>query len=181
MVGDNGRKSERRSSANVAGQFDSAQKLNSTEPGMFLTQSDMAPRTGASATRNGKHMPLLTPGHQRMINLNNSQAFSPGNHDITALDVQREREKIARFLNIKERNGRILADREYRITTRIKDIEKKAKEFEKRQKNERKVQVAQLNEKRDEWQERRQRVIINNEERDEMAWQDYRKTVAQSK
>jgi len=43
------------------------------------------------------------------------------------------------------------------------------------------VQVAQLNEKRDEWQERRQRVIINNEERDEMAWQDYRKTVAQSK
>ena len=64
--------------------------------------------------------------------MNNSQAISPGQTEVTALDVQREREKIARFLNIKERNGRILAERESRITNRIKDIEKKAKEFEKR-------------------------------------------------
>jgi len=46
--------------------------------------------------------------------------------------VQREREKIARFLNIKERNGRILAEREYRISNSIKAVEKKAKDFEKR-------------------------------------------------
>ena len=131
MLGGDDRRTPRRSSVNAMAQLASTNQLNS-DTGMFMTQPEVAPRTGASATRNGKHAPLLTPAHQRMINMNTSQAISPGQTEVTALDVQREREKIARFLNIKERNGRILAERESRITSRIKDIEKKAKEFEKR-------------------------------------------------
>lgn len=74
---------------------------------------------------------------------------------MTEADVQRERDKIARFYNIKERNGRVLAERESRISNRIKDMEKKQTDFEKRKKNERKMDVARHDEKRSEWQTKR--------------------------
>ena len=92
--------------------------MNSTAPGM-------APRTGALATRQHKMAPLLTPAHQRMINLNTSQAFPPAPEPVTQYDVDREKAKIARFINTKERSGQVLADREGRIEARLREMEKR--------------------------------------------------------
>ena len=50
------------------------------------------------------------------------------------MDIDREKEKIARYLRNKETQGNLLADREGRIEKRMKEMEKKAKEFEKREK-----------------------------------------------
>lgn len=161
----------------------------------FLTQPDQVPRTGASASRNGKMAPLLTPGVQRMTNMNQSQAFSPHNSSyaatgfagpnesvqVTADDVMREKEKIARFLNTKERNTRVLAERENRITNRIKEMEKKALAFEKRRKDERKMEFERLQERDEQWKERRKRVAEHKEELDNKAYGDYKKVVFQSK
>ena len=72
MLGGDGRRTPRRSSVNAMGGLGSTNQLNPVDQGLFLTQGEIAPRTGASATRNGKHAPLLTPGHQRMINMNTS-------------------------------------------------------------------------------------------------------------
>ena len=44
---------------------------------------------------------------------------------VSPLDIQREKEKIARFLHIKERSGMVLADRERRIEERLKKMEAK--------------------------------------------------------
>lgn len=70
------------------------------------------PRSGAQGTRNGKMGPLLTPAHQRMISLNASQALSPEKGAPTSaektyggFDFERERNKMARFLQTKERSG----------------------------------------------------------------------------
>lgn len=93
----------------------------------------------------------------------------------------REKEKIARFLNTKERNGRVLAERENRITNRIKEMEKKAMAFEKRRKNERKMEFERLQEREEQWKERRKRVVEHNIELDNKAYGDYKKVVFQSK
>ena len=64
------------------------------------------PRTGGSAFRKNMN-PLLSPGTQRINGLHNSQAFSPmnNNHEyVSPLDVQKEKEKITRFLHTKERS-----------------------------------------------------------------------------
>lgn len=76
--------------------------------------------------------PLLTQGHHRTMLLNQSSpiAINPA-REITEADLIREKEKISRYLNIKERNGRALAERENRIKSRIRDMEKKAIVFEK--------------------------------------------------
>ena len=76
-----------------------------------MTQPDNAtnnqgPKTGASAFRSGKNAPLLTPGHARMISINASQAFSPGKMSpFDSLDIDKEKNKISRFLDTKERSG----------------------------------------------------------------------------
>ena len=122
------------------------------------------PRTGAQATRSGKTGPLLTATHQRMISLNNSQAFSPGASitldqvPISMLDVEREKMKITRFLQTKERAGKNFADRESLIQKRMHETEKKAKDYEKRKRSEIKQRAEQLGEKKNEWCERRERV-----------------------
>ena len=106
--------------------------------------------------------PLITPGHQRMMTITNSQALAAGQtrnnfvtSEVTEADIQREREKISRFMNIKERNCRVLAEREKRINTRIMDMDKKQKEFEKRKKADRKMEADKANELRTVWLERR--------------------------
>ena len=127
--------------------------------------------------------------------MNQSQAFSPNSSSyqatgflgpfesvqVTADDVMREKEKIARYLNTKERNGRVLAERENRITNRIKEMEKKAMAFEKRRKNERKMEFERLQEREEQWKERRKRVAEHNIELDNKAYGDYKKVVFQSK
>ena len=44
---------------------------------------------------------------------------------LDSLDVEKERNKISRFMNTKERSGQVLAAREMRIEARIKEMEKK--------------------------------------------------------
>lgn len=69
-----------------------AQATRNTQNSFFMTQPDLAnfaaaghtpgkshgpgPRTVAQTFRPNK-APLLTPGHQRVMNLNNSQAIAP--------------------------------------------------------------------------------------------------------
>jgi len=78
--------------------------------------------------------------------------------EVTEADIQREREKISRFMDIKERNGRSLMERESRISKRLSDVEQKQKEFEKRKKADRKIEIDTLNQKRSLWMERRAKV-----------------------
>ena len=49
--------------------------------------------------------------------------------------------------------------RESRIENRLKELEKKQKEFEKKKLREKKLALAKLQEKHDEWSERRNKVI----------------------
>ena len=95
--------------------------------------------------RNANMGPLLTPAHARMTSVNASLIMSPaartqsvGGEPLSNLDIDREKTKIARFLNTKERSGQVLADRESRIAARLKEMESKQTAFEKRQKLERK-------------------------------------------
>lgn len=125
-------------------------------PAMKTTSNSMAPKTGAQATRSGRAAPLLTPGHQRVISLNISQANAPTLMNNTSiiepvqvsmLDVEREKMKIARFIKNKERAGQNFADRETLIQKRLEEMEKKSKDFDKRKKMERKKMEREMNEK----------------------------------
>ena len=91
------------------------------QPGETQQLPGQAPRTGASGFRNNKMGPLLTPNHQRMISMNNSQAFSPmtATDVVSPNDILKEKQKIARFLNTKERSGQVFAEREKRIEERL--------------------------------------------------------------
>ena len=51
--------------------------------------------------------------------------MSSGPEIVNAMDVQREREKIARFISTKERSGQVLAERERRIEERLRKMEAK--------------------------------------------------------
>ena len=66
---------------------------------------------------------------------------------IISLEVERERNKVARFLHTKERMGAMLATRENKIDERIKKMEKKQAEYEKRKRVERKMALERVNEK----------------------------------
>ena len=83
--------------------------------------------------------------------MNQSQAFSPMSakdiEPVSQLDIEREKRKIARYIHTKERSGQVLAARESRIEARIKDMEKKQKEFEKKKRVERKQVMSKVNEK----------------------------------
>ena len=65
-----------------------------------------------------------------MINMNTSQAFSPlcAADVVSPNDIMREKQKIARFLNTKERSGQVIAEREKRIEERLKKMEQKQKD-----------------------------------------------------
>ena len=150
-----GRTTPRHSSMNINNPNDAKQTRN-TGNAFYLTQGEVtnqAPKTGASAFRSGKMAPLLTPAHQRMMQLNQSQALSPGRNNgpmvtqLDQLDIERERNKISRFLNTKERSGQVLAARETRIEARLREMEKKQTLFEKRKKLENKHQMEKLKEK----------------------------------
>ena len=41
------------------------------------------------------------------------------------MDIEKEKMKIARYINTKERSGQVLAARQNRIEQRLKDMEKK--------------------------------------------------------
>jgi len=83
---------------------------------------------------------------------------SSGGEPLSSIDIDREKTKIARFLNTKERSGHVFAAREKRIESRIKEMEKKQKAFEKRKKVENKLNKTKVQEKQDEWFERRNKV-----------------------
>ena len=104
-----GRETPRHSSMNVREALDGGMNTRNKPSGFFMTQTEAAgsvPRTGAHGHRDRKMAPLLSPAHQRMVNVNASQAFSPGDSPgPISLELDHERSKIARFLNTKERSG----------------------------------------------------------------------------
>jgi hypothetical protein len=175
---DSGRTTPKHSSREVMPNSGNRNNNQNGSGGFFMTQPDRdlvsstmpspaAPRTGASAFRKSHMAPLLSHGHQRMVSMNNSQAqvFSPmsGISEIVSpLDIQREKEKIARFLHTKERSGMVLADRERRIEERLKKMETKQNEYEKRKRIERKHDLAKLNERKEDVYERQTKVRIHN-------------------
>lgn len=66
---------------------------------------------------------------------------------VSMLDIEREKMKIARFISNKQRAGQNFAIRETLIQKRLEKMEKKAKDFEKRKKMERKKLERELYEK----------------------------------
>ena len=140
------------------------------------------PRSGALGFRNNKIAPLLSPAQQRIVAVNQSQAFSPGSSpEPSTIELEKERSKITRFLKTKERSGQMFQARESRIETRLKELEKKQKEFEKKKQRERKQAMAKLQEKHEEWSERRNKVIEHRQEMENKAFSHYRKAVKASK
>ena len=63
------------------------------------------------------------------------------------MDIDREKNKIARFINIKERCGLRFLEREAKAEARLKVIETRLHEIEKRKKVERKAAALKLKEK----------------------------------
>lgn len=101
-----------------------------TKPaGFFMTQAETAqsvPRTGAQGYRDRNMAPLLSPAHQRMVNVNASQAFNPNDSPtLNSLEIDKERSKIGRFLETKQRSGQMFQAREGRIEARLKEMDKK--------------------------------------------------------
>ena len=66
---------------------------------------------------------------------------------VNSIEVERERNKVARFLHTKERMGALLATRETKIDEKIKKMEKKQADYEKRKRVERKMALERVNEK----------------------------------
>ena len=71
----------------------------------------------------------------------------------------------------------MLAARENRIDERIKKMEKKQADYEKRKRIERKVALDRVEEKHAEWEERRKKVLEHNRELEDKSVSDYRKAV----
>ena len=63
------------------------------------------------------------------------------------MDIDREKTKIARFLNTKERCGLRFSEREAKATARLQENEKRLNEFEKRRRAEKKMAAQKLEEK----------------------------------
>ena len=95
--------------------------------------------------------------------------------------MAREKEKVIRYMNIKERNGQSLEEREIKMRNRIRDIEKKATLFEKQKRESRKNEISRFKERHEERQGRREKAQRYRDDLDEKAWQDYKKVVAISK
>ena len=138
------------STRNVAGEtnnfFQTQPDISNNQYGHLM--SNTAPRTGSLAMRTGK---LLTPASKRLASLNASQPISPmraiNSPDVNSLEIERERNKVARFLHTKERMGAMLANREVQLEDKIKKMEKKQLEYEKRKRVERKMALERVNEK----------------------------------
>ena len=140
------------------------------------------PRTGAHGFRNPKMAPLLSPNHQRGGALHQSQAFSPNSSpEPTTLDAEKERSKITRFLQTKEKAGQMFQARESRIEARLKELDKKQKDFEKKKIRDRKMQDAKLKERYDEIAERKAKYDEQNQALENKSVFEYRKAVIASK
>lgn len=100
---------------------------------------------------------------------------------VNSLEIERERNKVARFLHTKERMGAMLATRETKIDERIKKMEKKQAEYEKRKRVERKMALDRVSEKQAEWEEKRKKVFEHKKDLEDKSVSDYRKAVRQQK
>ena len=115
-----------------------------------------APKGALHPNRNFKTM---QGQHQRAISMNTSQmGVIPNPEPLTALDIDREKNKIARFLSTKERCGLRFLEREAKAEARLKEIENRANDFEKRKKAERKIAAQKLKEREEEVKEKRDKV-----------------------
>ena len=121
----------------------------------------IAPRSGQQAYRTNKMGgPLLTPAHNRAISMNVSAlgGYGGGPEQITSMDIDRERSKIARFLSTKERCGLRFQEREAKAEARLKQIDARTVDFEKRKKLDRKIVAQKLKEKQEEVEEKKNKV-----------------------
>ena len=75
----------------------------------------------------------------------------------------------------------MLAARENRMDERIRKMEKKQADFEKRKRLERKAELDRVDEKKAEWEERRKKVLEHNRELEDKSVSDYRKAVKAQK
>ena len=87
-----------------------------------------------------------------------------GPDPITSFDIDRERNKISRFLTTKERCGLRFLEREAKAEARLKEIENRTLEFEKRKKNDRKIAAQKLKERQEEIEEKKNKVELHNRE-----------------
>ena len=71
----------------------------------------------------------------------------------------------------------MLQARESRIDERIKKMEKKQADYEKKKRAERRDALGRIKEKQEEWKEKRQRVLDANRELEDKSVSDYRKAV----
>ena len=100
---------------------------------------------------------------------------------INPLDVQREKQKITRFLHTKERSGQVRVEREHLMQDKMKKMEQKEKAQLKARKKERKEKMSELMEKTRELEDKRKRVQEERQAMEDKAVQDYRRAVRESK
>ena len=120
----------------------------------------IAPKSGQQAYRTHKMGPLLTPAHNRALSMNVSAlgGYGGGPEPITSMDIDREKSKIARFLSTKERCGLRFLEREAKAEARLKQIDARTLDFEKRKKLDRKIVAQKLKEKQEEVEEKKNKV-----------------------
>lgn len=96
-------------------------------------------------------------------------------------EVLREKSKIARFLDIKERSTKQIADRELTFKRRLDEMEKRQAKIEREKRQERKAKATKLAEQKEEWMEKRKKVRMQYKELENKAVDDYRSVVKLSK
>ena len=115
-----------------------------------------APKGALHPNRNFKTM---QGHHQRAISMNTSQiGVGAAPEPLNALDIDREKNKIARFLSTKERCGLRFLEKEAKAEAKLREIENRTNDFEKRKKAERKITAQKLKEREEEVKEKRDKV-----------------------
>lgn len=115
------------------------------------------------------------------MNVSALGGYGGGPEPVTSMDIDREKSKIARFLSTKERCGLRFLEREAKAEARLKQIDARTLDFEKRKKLDQKIVAQKLKEKQEEAEEKKNKVEQRNKELEAKSVQDYRKLVVATK
>ena len=141
-----------------------------TQPNDLISLNANLPKpsnTGAIAHRPNKSLVLNQPRYN---------SFAPDDQQL-AVEIQREKNKISRFLLIKENQSKSMANREKLIEQRMKVAEKRSMEYEKRKRGDEKLRYQDILSNQREAEFKRKRVKDEWEQKDVSAFRSYKDAV----
>ena len=113
----------------------------------------------------------------RNVNLNLSQTNPLINTSFIDMEAEilKEKHKIQRFINIREQQGRLRSERQYKFEQRLKDGDKKCHELAKKRRQEQKAKAEQIEEKTIEANDKRNKVKQDIAAKDNKAFDEYKR------